>query len=260
MEVRLIINGIAHKYWYRDGIDDADLVEFESGSGRGGGDVDLSGYAQLSGTTFTGNLIAPEISGSLTRLADGITPFLAAGEGITIATGSQGQVTISAPGSPGSGGTLTELVLNEIPSGVIDGENKSFFLEFSPDKPSNVMLWLNGQLLTQGLGKDYTILGREIQIGQMSVVPGDVLVTMYPRPISVKKFSLNEVATVVMVSGSAALQIEKSPSPSQSLMVFRNGQLLTFNTDYTESDRIVQLIGGTVEEDDVFLATYSYAD
>lgn len=262
MEVRLIISGVAHKYWYRDGVADADLVEFESGSGGGGGggDVDLSGYAQLSGATFTGNLIAPEISGSLTRLADGITPFLAAGEGISIATGSQGQVTISAPGSPGSGGTLTELVLNEIPSGVIDGENKSFFLEFSPDKPSNVMLWLNGQLLTQGLGKDYTILGREIQIGQMSVVPGDVLVTMYPKPISVKKFSLNEVATVVMVSGSAALQIEKSPSPSQSLMVFRNGQLLTFNTDYTESDRIVQLIGGTVEEDDVFLATYSYAD
>jgi 7-cyano-7-deazaguanine synthase in queuosine biosynthesis len=83
---------------------------------------------------------------------------------------------------------------------------------------------------------------------------------MYPRQVSVKKFSLNEVAATVMFSGSIALQIEKSPDPPQSLMVFRNGQLLTFSTDYTESNRIVRLVGGTVEEDDIFLATYSYMD
>jgi hypothetical protein len=38
MEVRLIINGVAKKYWYRDAVTDNDLVEFSS-SGSGGGGV-----------------------------------------------------------------------------------------------------------------------------------------------------------------------------------------------------------------------------
>lgn len=37
MEVRLIINGVAKKYWYRDAVTDNDLVEFSSSSSGGGG-------------------------------------------------------------------------------------------------------------------------------------------------------------------------------------------------------------------------------
>lgn len=45
LEVRLIIAGVAHKYWYRDGITDVSLVEFASGSGGSG----VSGYSGASG-------------------------------------------------------------------------------------------------------------------------------------------------------------------------------------------------------------------
>lgn len=38
MEVRLIVNNVAKKYWYRDGVNDSDLVEFAS-SGGGAGSI-----------------------------------------------------------------------------------------------------------------------------------------------------------------------------------------------------------------------------
>ena len=49
----------------------------------------------------TGVLVAPKISGSLTRLADG-TPYLIAGTNITLSTGSSGAITINSSGGGGS--------------------------------------------------------------------------------------------------------------------------------------------------------------
>lgn len=219
-----------------------------------------------NGLIVTGSVIALDgISGSLTALSDG-SPYLVAGSGISISTGSNGQVTItstvdtSSLGRNDGGGLLTEMVLNEIPSGTMDGINKAFSLAFDPANSSSVMLWLNGQLLTQGAQKDYTVTGRNIQFGQINLDPSDVIITMYARTVSVKKFSLNETASFITVSGSLMLQIEKIPDPAQSLMIFRNGQLLTQNTDYTISNRQIQLPGGAIESDDIFLATYSYTE
>jgi len=191
MEVRLIIAGVSHKYWYRDGIADADLVEFSSGSGAGS------------------NL-------------------------------------------------LTELVLNETPTGVMDGINKQFSLAHTPAISSSVMLWLNGQLLTQGASRDYTVSGSQVQIGETRLVAGDVILAMYSKVAVVKRFSLNETATFITIAGSLRLQIENTPDLAQSLMLFRNGQLLTQNVDYTISGRQIQLISDAIENDDIFLATYSY--
>jgi len=64
--------------------------------------INDSVVATVSGTTFTGAILAPTVtaslgfSGSLTRLIDG-TSYLAAGAGVTIASASNGQVVISAP-------------------------------------------------------------------------------------------------------------------------------------------------------------------
>jgi hypothetical protein len=59
--------------------------------------------ATVSGTTFTGNVIANSgLSGSLTQLADG-TSYLVAGANITITTQSNGQVVVASTASGGSG-------------------------------------------------------------------------------------------------------------------------------------------------------------
>jgi len=59
--------------------------------------IDDSVVATLSGSTFTGIVKAPYMSGSLTNLTDG-SSYLIAGSNVTITTGSSGAVTIAASG------------------------------------------------------------------------------------------------------------------------------------------------------------------
>jgi len=199
------------------------------------------------------------LTGSLTQLADG-SPYLVAGAGISIVTGSQGQVTISATGTGGSERSqstslITELVLNETLSGPIDGANTEFSLAYTPATTSSVMLWMNGQLLNQG--SDYTVTSQTVT---MSFPPqaGDVLLSMYTRTAQTKLFAMNEAATKVVAGGVISLTLASEPSPASSLMLFLNGQLLTQGSDYTLSSRSVSVTNNFIQDSDVVLATYSY--
>lgn len=194
MEARLIIGGVSHKYWYRDGVADSDLVEFSSGS--------------------------------------------------------------SGSGS-GSGGLLTELVLNETPAGAIDGINATFEIASTPSTASTVMLWLNGQLLKQG--SDYSVAGKIITFLCDPPLIDDVLLTMYTKVVTVKQFSMNEAVTFTVVSGLTKIRVENTPNPASSLMLFRNGQLLTQDLDYTLTNRDVASLGWVIDPTEVYLATYSYS-
>jgi hypothetical protein len=55
-----------------------------------------------------GNIIATQITGSLTKLRNG-NPYLVAGSNITIVTGSDGQLTISATGGGGAASTIVSV-------------------------------------------------------------------------------------------------------------------------------------------------------
>ena len=59
--------------------------------------VDNTVIATLTGSTFSGAVTAPALSGSLTHLSDG-TSYLIAGSNVTITTGSSGAVTIASSG------------------------------------------------------------------------------------------------------------------------------------------------------------------
>ena len=194
MEVRLIISGVSHKYWYRDGVADSDLVEFSSGAGDGGGS--------------------------------------------------------------GSGGLLTELVLNETPAGAINGINGSFTIANTPSDPSTVMLWLNGQLLTPT--SDFSVTGKNITFLCAPPTADDVLIAMYTKVVTVKQFAMNEPVTFPVVSGVTKIRIANVPNPASSLMLFRNGQLLTQDFDYTLSGRDVEASGWEIDNTEVYMATYTY--
>lgn len=195
MEVRLIIGGVSHKYWYRDGVADADLVEFSSGAGGGGG-------------------------------------------------------------SSGSGGLLTELVLNEVPSGTLDGVSAIFTIANTPSDPGTVMLWLNGQLLTPAT--DFTVSGKNITFLCDPPTADDVLLSMYTKVVTVKQFAMNEPVTFPVVSGVTKIRVANAPNPASSLMLFRNGQLLTQDSDYTLAGRDVTALGWTIDNTEMYMATYSY--
>ena len=99
--------------------------------------LDRTGIAALSGSTFTGPVIASSgLSGSLTTLADGSSPYLIAGQGLQISTGSSGQVQISSLSSA-SAGAGAEIVMNAQPTGQMNGENLVFSIDHAPaDKNS----------------------------------------------------------------------------------------------------------------------------
>ncbi len=256
MEVRLIVGGISKKYWYRDGVSDSDLVEFSSA-----GSVDLSGYAPLVGATFVGPLVATAgLSGSLTKLSDGSTPYLVGGSGVQVTTGSNGQVQVSLAG-PVQGGTVTDLALNVELAGTLDGLNTVFTAPHANIDESSFMLWLNGQLLTKG--SDYSVSSSTVTFIN-NVVPAatDVLRAMYSRQITTKLFALAvEPAGVTVVNDEVTgLTLPQNPDPSSSLMLFLNGQLLTQGPshDYSLSGNVVTFARSLLQTD-IFRATYSYA-
>lgn len=165
---------------------------------------------------------------------------------------------VEVKGFSTTSGSVTELVLNETPSGLIDGVNRDFELSSIPVQANDVMIWLNGQLMTRGVSRDFTINGKVISFNSFAPQVGDVILTMYTRSIAIKQYALNEPVTFTNNSGILGLKILKDPVPQTSLMLFRNGQLLTQNSDYTLSDRNITVLYNAIESDDVFLATYSY--
>lgn len=223
----------------------------------GGSPLDIA-----SDINATGAIIAHGgLSGSLTSLADG-SSYLVAGSGIAITTGSSGQITISSTidtgslGRGGSGGLITELVLNEAPLGVINGSNSAFTIANTPSDPNTVMLWLNGQLLTPIA--DFAVSGKNITFLCDPPRTDDILLAMYTKVVTVKQFAMNENVSFPIVSGITKIRVASVPNPTSSLMLFRNGQLLTQGFDYTLSGRDVEALGWAIDDTETYMATYSY--
>lgn len=76
------------------------------------------------------------------------------------------------------GGGSIAFADEEVPTGAINGTNKTFTLAFSPSPAASLLLTLGGVIQQQGSGKDYTLTSATIT---MSVAPitGDVLLAWY---------------------------------------------------------------------------------
>lgn len=192
MEIRLIVGGISKKFWYRDGTADSDLIEFQSGAG---------------GLSFS-----------------------------------------------------SELIMNGLIVGEKDGANKSFSLPDLPTDPTSFMLWLNGQLLTQG--SDYSISSLNLTfLGSLAPASTDIIRSMYSRRVISKSYALSERPIQAFSSGSTltGIKLANIPDPADSLMLFLNGQLLTQGSehDYDLQDETVTFNKSLIT-DDIILTTYCY--
>lgn len=68
--------------------------------------------------------------------------------------------------------------INEVPSGLVNGSNVTFTLAYAP-AGGQIMLYLNGQYMTVGVGEDYTISGSTITMAEAPIV-GDKIRINYP--------------------------------------------------------------------------------
>lgn len=225
--------------------------------------IDRTDIVSFAGGTFTGAVIAAAgLSGSLRVLSDGITSYLKAGTGIEIVTSSNGQIQISSTVTSSSVGIAigAELIMNEALSGTANGANNVFTINDVPTTSASFMLWMNGQLLSQGA--DYHLSGTTISfINGFVPRESDVLRTMYSKQTITKLYSFNEAPTALVTSGSlmTGIQLSKKPDPSSSLMLFVNGQLMTQgnNNDYTLEDKIITF-NAPFLANDVIQSTFSY--
>ena len=148
-----------------------------SDGGAGGNltiSVNNSVVATLTGSIFTGPLTAPSITGSLTKLPDG-TSYLIAGGGVSIVTGANGSVTVSAASS----------VFNEF-VGTGDGSNTFFTLDHAPTANKNVSIFVNGLLqmpattITSADFQDYSITGSNVFFASSSIPDnGSIIMSNY---------------------------------------------------------------------------------
>jgi len=200
------------------------------------------------------------LSGSLTKLSDG-SSYLNAGSGIAILTASNGSITISSTERQGGLSFSSELVMNGEITGGMDGINKSFTLPDEPADPASFMLWLNGQLLTQGF--DYSLSGQNLTfLADLAPVETDILRSMYSKRVISKGYALSESPAQTFSSGSilTGIKLSKKPSPTGSLMLFLNGQLLAQGPehDYSLQDETVTF-NKSMFTADTILTTYCYA-
>lgn len=274
LEVRLIVAGTARKFWYRDGIADVDLVEISSGGG-GGGATGATGPAGSNGATGPQGEVGPTGATGTTGPQGEMGPTGATGPkgdvGQTGATGPQGDIgptgatgatgpmgPAGPPGGGGGGGSVStiEWVFMEVPVGVVDDVNTTFVLDNAPSPTKSLMLFINGVLQIQGIGKDYTLTSDTIQMA-VPIQAGSKIVATYSYLKSGSSISWMESVEGTLDGVNATFTLENSPSPSNSLMFFVNGVLQMQNHDYI-------LVGNTIlmneppRENFNLAATYSY--
>ena len=281
MEVRLIVAGTAKKYWYRDGVADSDLIELNTDGGGGmGGATGPTGPAGPPGAT---GATGPQGDAGVTGPQGEVGPTGPQGEiglaghtgaaGATGATGAQGEVgpagatgatgatgPMGPAGPPGSGSGLgvssVEWVFMEVPTGDADDVNTTFVLDNAPTPAKSLMLFVNGVLQIQGVGKDYTLSGATIQMA-VPLQIGSKIVSTYSYLKAGSSISWMESLVGSLDGVNATFTLENPPSPATSLMFFVNGVLQMQNHDYI-------LVGNTIlmneppRENYNLAATYSY--
>lgn len=237
MEVRLIVAGTARKFWYRDGIADSDLVELNTSSG-GSGTIGPTGPAGATGATGPQGEVGPT--------------------GATGASGATGPMGPAGPPGFGSGLGVSsvEWVFMEVPTGDADDVNTTFVLNNAPTPAKSLMLFVNGVLQIQGVGKDYTLSGATIQMA-VPLQIGSKIVSTYSYLKAGSSISWMESLVGALDGVNATFTLENPPSPATSLMFFVNGVLQMQNHDYI-------LVGNTIlmneppRENYNLAATYSY--
>lgn len=129
-----------------------------SGTDAGAGNnytlsINNSVVSTLTGSVFSGNIVAQTgLSGSLQRLSNG-TPYLRSGTGVSITTGSAGEVTVNVASSGVTRSKKSYKITNNVSAGTNVSVASSDMSTVNYD-PNVIDLLLNGQMLLSGSTSD----------------------------------------------------------------------------------------------------------
>ncbi len=169
--------------------------------------------------------------------------------------------TTGACGSTGGGTGTGTFIDAEFPAGIMNGTNTIFTVMNVPAPLSSMELFRNGLLLKQG--NDYTLAGNAITFLSGAVPqPTDVLVASYRVSVTITGVGFVDLETPSgAVNGSNAIfTTSQVPSPSGSLVVFRNGLRMTSGLDYSASNNTITFGSSFVPQTgDILVCSYRVA-
>jgi hypothetical protein len=181
------------------------------------------------------------------------------------ATGNLGDC-VHVDGSSGPCGTAAGSNVaysdGETPSGLVNGANTVFNLNFTPSPAASLMFYRNGILMKQG--NDYLLSGNTVTFFTAAVPEsGDLLTASYRYLLNAvltsPNFADSETPSGSVNGSNTSFTLLYAPSPAASLQLFRNGVLMTQAADYTVSANTVTFNSISVPQPgDVLTAYYRY--
>jgi len=192
-------------------------------------------------TGLTANLNA--INGSIISLTNTVNRVSATVTGLSSAVSTlTALVNGLAPGT-----VNTAFVDGEVPSGMQNGTNASFNLANTPSSPSTLMVYRNGLLLANGA--DYSLNGTAITFVSTQVPQSNDIVQVYyriagssPAPL----FIDDETPSGTIDGTNTTFTLASPPLPLLSLKLYKNGDLLQQNTDYTLNGMTITFASASV--------------
>ena len=211
---------------------------------------------------------SPAPTASLTLFRNGVlqragTDFTLSEASIVFASGSVPQAGDSVHAYYRTAGTGMPASFNdaELPAGTINGTNLMFTLANAPSPAASLMLFKNGVL--QGAGTDFTVSEASVVFASGSVPQAGDAVRAYYRTAGTgmpASFNDAELPVGTINGTNLTFTLANAPSPAASLMLFKNGVLLTQGVDYALSGATVTFTSTTVapQAGDSLTASYRH--
>lgn len=221
------------------------------GGGGGGGTTGSITINQVIG-----------LSADLNAINSSLTTFNSVTQGLNLLISNLTSTVNSLSNTVGNlsgGATNANFVDAEVPSGTVNGTNATFTLNNTPSAPSDLYLYLNGILQINTV--DFNLTGSVITFSS-SEIPhtGDELLAYYRVPGAgpTSSFVDGEIPTGAVNGLNTSFLLANTPSPANSLKLFKNGILMEQSVDYTLTNNIITFVNTAVtpETGDLLLATY----
>jgi hypothetical protein len=169
----------------------------------------------------------------------------------------------SGPCGSGGGDTSVAYADAETPTGLVNGINTTFNLNFSPAPAASLAFFRNGVLMKQGF--DYTLSSNVVTFyTASSPQTGDLLTASYRYSSTVTAqsgmmYADGETPWGPVDGINAAFTLTFAPSPPASLALYRNGILMKQGADYTVSGNTITVYATSVlMPGDILTAYYRY--
>jgi hypothetical protein len=222
-----------------------------TGGGGGGGGGTTIQISQVVGLTA-----------DLNAINSSLTTFNSVTQGLNLLISNLTNTVnnLSATvGNLSSGTTNANFVDAEVPSGSVNGTNPTFTLKNTPAAASDLSLYLNGMLQINSI--DYTLTGTVITFSSNEIPrTGDELLAYYRLPGvgPTSSFIDGEIPTGAVDGKNTSFLLANTPSPANSLKVFKNGMLMEQSVDYTVATNILTFVNTSVtpQPGDLLMVTY----